>query len=359
MKILFLESFYGGSHRDFADSFARDSHHDITLVTLPARHWKWRQSGSALAFCDEIDRRGVKFTDYDGILLTGLSDLNLLKSLRTLPPVLLYLHESQFHYPLGEGEKQDYHFGFKDFTNMLAADEIIFNSLYHGETFMEESRRFLKMMPDHTPMGLWEKLNGKWDYVYPGFSPCPYGNREKRSGPPAILWNHRWEHDKNPDDFLSFLRRLAGMGFSFRLILLGERFRNYPAAFDIIGKEFRHNIIHSGFLASREEYWDLLHLSDYAVSTSRQENFGISVVEAIWAGALPLLPRRLSYPELLEDDYRCYLYADENELLSRFISLESHPPEEGEGHALRLSMGRFSRSEIIPALDQILQNMSS
>ncbi len=39
--------------------------------------------------------------------------------------------------------------------------------------------------------------------------------------------------------------------------------------------------------------------SDVIVSTAEHEFFGISVVEAIAAGAYPLLPRRLSYPEIL------------------------------------------------------------
>ncbi|MBN2626479.1 MAG: DUF3524 domain-containing protein [Spirochaetales bacterium] len=359
MKILFLESFYGGSHRDFADSFAQHSRHDITLITLPARHWKWRQGGSALAFCDELDKRGEQFTDYDGIFLTGLSDLNLLKSLRPLPPVLLYMHESQFHYPLGEGEKQDYHYGLKDFTNMLAANEVVFNSRYHGETFMEECCRFLKMMPDFSPVKQWEKLKENWSFVYPGFSPGPGHDRVTSMEPPVILWNHRWEHDKNPEGFLSFLRRLTAKGHSFRLIILGERFRNYPSAFDIIGDEFGRNIIHSGYLPSREDYWDLLYRSDYVVSTSGQENFGISVVEAIWAGALPLLPRRLSYPEILGEDFANYLYTGEDDLINRFLSLESHPPANEERETLRQSMKRFSRLAIIPALDQILENMPS
>jgi hypothetical protein len=36
------------------------------------------------------------------------------------------------------------------------------------------------------------------------------------------------------------------------------------------------------------------------VSTAEHEFFGLSVCEAIAAGAFPLLPDRLSYPELLE-----------------------------------------------------------
>ncbi|MBW2579340.1 MAG: DUF3524 domain-containing protein, partial [Deltaproteobacteria bacterium] len=37
MKFLFLEPFYGGSHRDFADGWIKHSRHRFDLFTLPAR----------------------------------------------------------------------------------------------------------------------------------------------------------------------------------------------------------------------------------------------------------------------------------------------------------------------------------
>jgi hypothetical protein len=48
MKFLFLEPFYGGSHRDFADGWIKHSRHRFDLFTLPARFWKWRMRGAAL-----------------------------------------------------------------------------------------------------------------------------------------------------------------------------------------------------------------------------------------------------------------------------------------------------------------------
>ena len=37
LKILFLEPFFGGSHKDFALGFQAHSRHDIDLVSMPAR----------------------------------------------------------------------------------------------------------------------------------------------------------------------------------------------------------------------------------------------------------------------------------------------------------------------------------
>ena len=48
--------------------------------------------------------------------------------------------------------------------------------------------------------------------------------------------------------------------------------------------------------------WDVLFCSDVAVSTADHEFFGIAMVEAAAAGAYPLVPRRLAYPEVFASD---------------------------------------------------------
>ena len=63
--------------------------------------------------------------------------------------------------------------------------------------------------------------------------PGPGERPETRGdGPPLILWNHRWEHDKAPEVFFRVLERLAAAGARFRVAVAGEGFRRVPPAFE-------------------------------------------------------------------------------------------------------------------------------
>ncbi|TFG42538.1 MAG: hypothetical protein E4H43_03000 [Bacteroidia bacterium] len=47
----------------------------------------------------------------------------------------------------------------------------------------------------------------------------------------------------------------------------------------------------------------MVHLQPEFTSAAIQENFGISVIEAMLMGCVPLLPDRLSYPEILPEEF--------------------------------------------------------
>ena len=152
LKFLFLESFFGGSHREFARGLVSHSKHRIDLVTMPARFWKWRMRGAALYFVNKIP----SLAGYNGLITTGLMSLSDYKALSKgkCPPALAYFHETQLTYPLAPGERMDYQFGFTDITTALAAKRVLFNSRTHRESFFSKLPGFLKMMPEDKPIEL-------------------------------------------------------------------------------------------------------------------------------------------------------------------------------------------------------------
>ena len=233
LKILFLEPFFGGSHQDFALGFKACSSHDITLETLPARFWKWRMRGAALYFANRIK----DFSAYDAVMATDMMDLTDFKALagKELPPILLYFHENQLSYPLALEEKRDFHLGFTNIVSAFAADRVVFNSKFHLDEFMGTARELIRLMPDARPGFMMEEIRKKASVLYPGcrFETGPVTLEERGQARPLIIWNHRWEHDKNPEFFFKALFRLKEMKIPFSLALLGENFEAFP---DEIGR---------------------------------------------------------------------------------------------------------------------------
>ena len=323
-NILFLEPFYGGSHREFADGLIRHSRHRFTLKTLPARFWKWRMRGAALHFVHTIE----SIDQYDLLFISDLMSLADLKALSPvpLPPTVVYFHESQLSYPLPEGERMDYQFGFTDITTGLAADILIFNSRFHHDAFFRELPRFIRRMPEHKPTWATSLLGKKSRVLHPGCDLAPLLPSRTTRGDdvPLILWNHRWEFDKDPDCFFRLLNGLDDEGYQFDLALLGENFQAVPKPFIAARERYGPRIKTYGYCRDRNEYYRWLNMSDIVVSCAIQENFGLAVVEAVAAGAWPLLPNRLAYPEVLpEEAHEDHLYGSEEELYRKLASLLS------------------------------------
>jgi glycosyltransferase involved in cell wall biosynthesis len=342
-RVLFLNPFHGGSHRAFAEGWAKHSRHELTLQTLPARFWKWRMRGAALHFARKVaDPRA-----YDALVVTDLMSLSDLKALwgAACPPALAYFHENQLSYPLPPGEAIDYQFGFTDLTTCLAARRVLFNSRFQHDAFFERLPGFLGMMPEFQPRWAIEAIRARAGVLHPGvdLGPAPDdpeagaenahherpsegdkdAHHERRSeGAPLVIWNHRWEFDKNPAAFFAALDTALAHGRDFRLALLGENFQVVPKEFEAARDRYGARVVHYGYVESRADYLAWLRRGDIVVSTADQENFGMAVVEAIASGCLPLLPRRLAYPEVVPEEFHAAcLYSDAADLGARLEAL--------------------------------------
>lgn len=280
--------------------------------------------GAAVYAVQQIEN----ISSYDGIIASNMLSIADLKALvgKDIPPVTLYFHENQISYPLAKGIKEDLHFGFTDFTSALSAETILFNSKFHMRDFTENLKLFLRRFPDFRPDGQLEQIQQKSRVIYPGV----YLDRnpeifQKMPKEPLIIWNHRWEHDKNPQDFFSVLYRLNEENIPFQLAVLGESYRVIPSAFHEARKKLKSRIIHFGYAESVQEYKAILNQGNIIISTANQENFGISVIEAIGSGNFPLLPRRLSYSEIIPAQFQKYcLYKNKTDLIKKIKALISH-----------------------------------
>ena len=102
------------------------------------------------------------------------------------------------------------------------------------------------------------------------------------------------------------------------MAVAGENFRNVPHEFTEAQERLGDAIIHWGYVKEYTDYIRLLQNADLVISTADHEFFGISILEAIVAGAFPLLPNRLSYPELIPAAlHPACLYQDEEDLFQK------------------------------------------
>lgn len=317
MNVLALEPWYGGSHRRFLDGLAAHSAHAFRFATMANRYWKWRMQGGAVTLAAKA--REVADEGFAPNVLFASSMVNLpaflalTRDLFADAPVVLYFHENQLTYPLRDGETRDLTYAYINYLSALAADRVVFNSAFHRDEFFEALPELLRRFPDYTHLRTAQRLRDKSRVLHLGLDLAAldaHAGRKRDGNPPIVLWNQRWEHDKNPEAFFRTMNRLDDAGCRFRLILAGERFEVQPPAFETAFQRYADRILHYGYAEDLAEYAGLLHRADLVVSTARHEFFGIAVMEAVRCGCHPLLPGRLTYPELIPDQlHRPLLHA--------------------------------------------------
>jgi glycosyltransferase involved in cell wall biosynthesis len=305
LQILVLEPYYGGSHKSFLEGL-KQLPFVFEFMTLPARKWKWRMRLSAPYFADALRWQGMRF---DRILCSTFVDVAAFRGLGPSwvreVPLLTYFHENQFVYPVQVEDERDFHFALTNLTTALASDSVAFNSSYNLTTFLTGIEVLLKKSYDVKLHDSREKILEKSKVLPPGidFSIIDSEPESRWDEAPVVLWNHRWEHDKNPERFFEALFQLDGEGLAFNLVVLGESYRERPRIFDEARKRLSGKLLYAGYAESPRDYARWLRRGDIVVSTARHEFFGMAIIEAVRAGCRPLLPRRLSYPELFPEEF--------------------------------------------------------
>ena len=180
---------------------------------------------------------------------------------------------------------------------------------------------FLKAFPDHQNINTIQNIAAKSSVLHLGtdlkkFDACmpkKFGEHKRA----VILWNHRWEYDKNPEAFFNALFEIADRGIDFKLIVLGESYDKHPPVFDKAKERLAGHILHFGYAQSFEEYAKWLWMADLLPVTSNQDFFGASVIEAMYCNVVPLLPKRLAYPEHLPQQFHSTFFYDENDFITK------------------------------------------
>lgn len=309
----------------------------------------------------------------DLIMATDMLDLTtflaLTREQTAAVPTALYMHENQLTYPLPEdgrigpmrrqlGER-DQHYAFINFASMLAADQVFFNSRYHLESFFTVLPNFLKHFPEYNELNAVATLRKKSQILPVGinFQRLDSGNSShSHRNIPLILWNQRWEYDKNPEAFFAALYAAMEAGHEFEVALCGQQYGKRPSSFDEALAKLGSRVIHIGH-ADLPTYRRLLWQADITISTAHHEFFGISLLEAIYCQTFPLLPNRLSYPELIPASFHeaCF-YSDEAALHQKLIWALTHRAEIGQAaQKLAAAVSHYSWRQTATLYDTQMQ----
>ncbi len=339
-RVLLVEPWFVGSHRAWAEGFRDHSRHDVELLAGEPRGWKATFERSAREMAAEVPPTS------DLLLASSMMDLTEFKDRSGLrAPTLLYMHENQLTY---DRSNTDHVRGAINWRSVVAADRIAFNSAFHLEDFFHALPvlgigRQARAEAREKSLVLAVGIN-------PDLSPAPNARDE---GPPVVLWNHRWESDKDPGTFVEAILGIAHL--PFRLILTGEG-RNADCYAAPLLDRLGDRVLHAGF-APADLYPTLLRRADVVVSTAHQEFFGVSIAEAMACGVVPLVPDRLAYPELLGPELAPCLY-EPGTLKARLRSTLSDPARLAALRPAAATAGRrFDWRQIAPRYDKVIDSM--
>lgn len=424
-RVVFVEPFMGGSHEQFCRTWKKHSCHHIDFVSLPGEFWRWRMRGAAYDLAEKLKEHLNSLAEakksVDCLVVSGLVDVAGLlgfarKEVQGLA-VALYLHESQLLYPHPKGRPPQDTFALINWSSMLVADQIWFNSRFHSNAIFAALPELLSRqgLPHQGHLDALALCEQKSSVLYPPVELISNGlfednatdgahrsgiqveakttNRfenaklikahksekdahvseiahraegvlpsHKKSGP-LVLWNQRWEHDKAPQRVFKALAKAAEAGIDFHVAIAGESapFEEREDRKSATGRCFevlKDRIVLDRF-CSREEYLELLAMSDVVISAATHEFFGISIVEAVAGGAVALLPNRLSYPELIPADFHEIVLYEDAEFERRVAEvLRDFEHVKAQTRGLAGAMVRFDTGCTVAALDDAVSGLA-
>ena len=309
MNILLLSAYDAQSHKRWRNGLVSQfPEYQWTVLSLPPRFFSWRVRGNAYSWF--MRNKSELEQDYDLLIATSMVELSALRGIMprlTKIPTILYHHENQFAYPLQrkEQKRELMHFRLSNLYSAISADTLLFNSEYNRSSFLQGVRSFLRSMPDFAPKSIVSELSNKSLVL-----PVPLEDElflkkktECSLDDLLLVWNHRWEYDKGPEILFRGLELCKVNGVKFKLALLGQQFANSPSCFKEAETQFKDELLHFGYLPSKEAYLELVQSCDIILSTALHEFQGLAVLEAIALGLTPVVPNRLAYPDFIPKRY--------------------------------------------------------
>ena len=148
------DPFHTGSHASSSKGMCQiqAAGHEVTMHTLPGRHWKWRMHGAAATWAPLMKDAQPPHV----VITTDMCDVAQLKGLmprtwRDVQVVTMF-HENQLTFPWSPDDPdrdngRDNTYAYVNLNTVMASDQVWFNSQHHMNVFFEAAQQWMDSMP--------------------------------------------------------------------------------------------------------------------------------------------------------------------------------------------------------------------
>lgn len=224
-------------------------------------------------------------------------------------PIIGYTHGS--HWDPTDSTRNDLYPALRhaDLANLLTLDRVLVVSEYFKAVLIEQIRRF---SPEAG-----ERLERTARVVGLPLSTdvidaCRAPGRFERT---TMVFNHAPTRAKNPDGFMSVLDEVLDAHDCDAVFTRSLRGSPFESRFSELRRRYGRRVRAAGNL-SIAEYYRLLWKTHIQVSTAEHETLGMATLEAMYTSNACFLPRRASYPEIVDGCSEA-LYGTLDELAAR------------------------------------------
>ena len=182
-----------------------------------------------------------------------------------------------------------------------------------------------------------------------------------------VIWNHRWEYDKGPDLLFAIIEECWQQKLPIRFQVVGQQFREQPAAFEHINVSLHESATHFGwkpgqwgYVNDAEEYKSLLINAHIVLSTASHDFQGLAIQEACLMNCTALAPNDLAYPEYLPPECLYDQLQTEQQTATLVTEkLRGLLERKQQGLSLpQVNLGNYSAEKVKKKIEEVVASLS-
>jgi glycosyltransferase involved in cell wall biosynthesis len=164
---------------------------------------------------------------------------------------------------------------------LVGADAVFVGSNYHKKLIQDGCSKFVQLDNIHATGLVWDTEDVQSEI------------KEKER---TVIFPHRLDSEKNPQLFFDLAREIHRIDPTVKFVITSSRKTLASNIHPLCIPDF----VELKIGLTKQQYYDELAKAKVLFSSAYQETFGYALNEGLQLGCVPICPRRLSYPEVLE-----------------------------------------------------------